>query len=72
MDTGVDRKLKVWMAQESPEIADRYREARKATVIAEAKTRVREELGRPWRRTFGWPQESFSKPFGVSGNESRA
>jgi len=29
-------------------------------------------LGRPWRRTFSWPQGSSGKPSGNSGRESRA
>ena len=39
---------------------------------AKQKPRCGRSSGRPWRRTFGWPQRSSGKPFGDSGRESRA
>ena len=67
--------FRAWLAQGSPETADRYRQARRAvaSAVTKAKTRVWERsLGRPWRRTFGWPQRSSGKLLGDSGRESRA
>ncbi len=63
-----------WLAQGSPEVVDRYREARKTTAsaVAEAKTWMREEFGEAIEKDFGQSQGSSDKPSGGSRRESRA
>lgn len=58
-----------WLAEGSPETADRYRQARRAAVGVDmgwdAKSKVWEEKIL-WRITYSWPQDSSGKPFNGS------
>ena len=53
--------LSAWLAQGSPETADRYREARRAaaSVVAKAKTRVWEEFGEAMEKDFRLASKKF-------------
>ncbi len=58
-----------WLAQGSPEAADRYQEARRAaaSAVAEAETQVWKELREAMRRILGQPQVSSGKSSSGSG-----
>ena len=55
--------FQAWLGQGSPEVADRYWEAIRATLLQALKQKpgVGESLERLWRKTFVWPQGSSGK-----------